>query len=135
MTSKIVYQGNLRTEAKHFLSGEIIHTDAPVDNHGQGEKFSPTDLTATSLASCMLTIAGIAAHTHGIEIEGSEAEVTKEMASNPRRIATIRVRLKMRGQSEYTDKQKAIIEQAARTCPVAQSIHPDIEQDVDFDWP
>lgn len=135
MTSKVIYLGELRTHAQHLRSGVELVTDAPPDNNGKGESFSPTDLTATSLANCMLTIAGIAARTHGINIDGTEAEVLKEMAANPRRISAVRVTVTVRGQEHYSDKEKSIIEHAARTCPVALSLHPDIEQDIKFNWP
>ena len=93
MTSKILYPGNLRTEATHIGSGTSIITDAPLDNNGKGEKFSPTDLVATALASCMFTMMGIASQTHKINIEGSHAEVTKGMGTNPRRIFKVEIKM------------------------------------------
>ena len=132
-TSKVVYTGNLRTEATHLASGNKIITDAPVDNHGKGEAFSPTDLMSTSLATCMLTVMGIAANTHSINMDGASAEVTKVMAANPRRVSEIHVKITMPAKN-YTDKEKAILEHAGRTCPVTQSLHPDILQDVSFHY-
>ena len=130
-TSKITYIGDLRTEAVHLASGNKIITDAPLDNHGKGQAFSPTDLLATSLANCMLTVMGIAANTHGINMNGAVAEVTKVMAANPRRVAEVHVHITM-PKVKYTDKEKSILEHAGRTCPVAQSLHPNILQDIVF---
>lgn len=130
-TSKITYIGNLRTTSVHLKSGIEIITDAPVDNQGKGEAFSPTDLLATSLGNCMLTIVGIAAKTHGFNIEGTTAEITKIMGENPRRVTEILVNLQFPS-TNYSDKEKEIIERAARTCPVAHSLHPDIKQEITF---
>lgn len=135
MTSKVIYQGNLRTEATHLRSGTRIETDAPTDNNGKGERFSPTDLVATALASCMLTIMGIAARTHEINIEGTDCQIEKIMASNPRRIDIIRIEMTIRGANNYTEKEKQIMEKAALTCPVYQSLHPDLKKEVTFHWP
>lgn len=132
--SKIKYLGDLRTQATHIASGNTIITDAPLDNKGKGEAFSPTDLLSSSLASCMLTIMGIAANTHNININGTEAEVTKIMASGPRRVAEIHISMKM-PRIAYSDKEKTILENAARTCPVALSINPGIIQKIDFVYP
>ncbi len=126
-TSKITYTGELRTTSLHLKSGIEIITDAPVDNQGKGEAFSPTDLLATSLWNCMLTIVGIAARTHGFNIDGTTAEITKVMGENPRRVAEIIVDLQFPANG-YSDKEKEIIERAAKTCPVAYSLHPDIKQ-------
>ena len=130
-TSKILYLNDLRTEAQHLYSGVKITTDAPLDNQGKAEFFSPTDLAATSLANCGLTIMGIAARTHGFSIDGTEATVTKVMYSNPRRIGEIHIEYHL-PDVVYTDKQKKIIEIAGRTCPVALSLHPDIKQVISF---
>jgi uncharacterized OsmC-like protein len=130
-TSKVIYLSDLRTEANHLYSGVRIITDAPLDNQGKAEFFSPTDLAATSLASCMLTIIGIAARTHGFSIDGTEATVKKIMYSNPRRIGEIHIEYHFPDIS-YTEKQKKIIEVAGRTCPVALSLHPDLKQDISF---
>ena len=130
MTAKVTYLGSLRTEAEHLQSGTKIITDAPVDNHGKGESFSPTDTVATALATCMLTIMGIKAEAMGISIEGTTAEVTKTMAAEPRRISKIEVTLSL--PKKYEDKEMKILENAAKTCPVFYSLHPDIEKDIRF---
>ncbi|MFN0033663.1 MAG: OsmC family protein [Saprospiraceae bacterium] len=133
MTSTVTYLGELRTEATHLFSGTKIITDAPLDNQGKAEAFSPTDLCATSLATCALTIMGISARNHGLDMAGAHAEVTKIMAADPRRIARVVIRFVM-PQNGYTDTQKAILEKAARTCPVSFSLAEGIEQDLEFVW-
>lgn len=134
ITSKVEYIGDLRTEASHLQSGNTIITDAPKDNHGKGEAFSPTDLVATALASCMMSIMGIVAKKDGITpIEGVIAEVVKVMYSEPRRIGEIHVKVTF-PKLNYSDKEKKIYEHAALTCPVAKSLHPDIKQVIDFVW-
>lgn len=133
-TSKVIYNGGLRTTATHLHSNTEIFTDAPLDNQGKAESFSPTDLMATSLASCMITIMGIAARTHEIDMDGTTAEVTKVMATEPRRIAEIHVNFSFSKKDAYTDKQKKILEHAALTCPVHVSLHPDIKKLVNFGW-
>ena len=135
MTSKVVYTGELRTSATHLRSGSIIETDAPVDNHGKGERFSPTDTVATGLASCMLTTMGIACNTHNINMDGAECEVEKIMAPNPRRIAEIKVIVDFPKQTSFNEKEKHILELAARTCPVMESLHPDCKKTLSFNWP
>jgi uncharacterized OsmC-like protein len=130
-TSKVIYLGDLRTEAQHLHSGVKITNDAPLDNQGRAEYFSPTDLAATSLATCGMTIMGIAARTHGFSIDGTEATVTKIMVSNPRRIGEIQIDYQF-PDIEYTEKQKKIIEAAGRTCPVAMSLHHDLVQNIRF---
>lgn len=125
--SEVIYTTKLRTESKHVRSGTTIITDAPVDNHGKGEAFSPTDLMATSLADCMLTIMGIAGNTHGFSIDGTKANVTKVMADNPRRVAEIHVELFFPA-NDYSDKNKKIIEHISKTCPVSLSLHSDVKQ-------
>lgn len=134
MTAKIIYNGELRTTSTHIQSGTIVETDAPVDNQGKGERFSPTDLVASALGSCMMTIMGIAARTHGINIDGSSCEITKIMASNPRRIGEIQVTILMKGQNVYADKERAILEHAAVTCPVYLSLNSDLKKTVNFHW-
>ncbi|EDM34369.1 hypothetical protein PBAL39_08781 [Pedobacter sp. BAL39] len=132
-TSKITYNGGLRTTAVHERSGMEIITDAPVDNKGKGAAFSPTDLLATSLGNCMLTIVGIAANEHGFNIDGTSCEITKVMAENPRRVTEIVLEFQLPS-NDYSDKVKQIIERSARTCPVAYSIHPDIKQTISFNY-
>lgn len=131
LTSTIVYEGNLRISAIHVRSQQQIITDAPVDNMGKGEAFSPTDLLATSLGTCMLTIMGIAAQTHHFNIDGTTAGITKIMASNPRRVGEIVVELTF-PPNQYSQKIKTILRNASRTCPVSQSLHPDLKQTVIF---
>jgi len=133
-TSKVIYLGGLRTNSTHLQSGIEIITDAPLDNQGKGEAFSPTDLMATSLANCMLTIMGIAARTHEIDIDGTTAEVTKIMAAEPRRVAEIHINLHIPLKDTYSDKQKKILEHAGLTCPVNMSLHPDLKREINFGW-
>lgn len=134
MTSQIVYKGNLRTEATHLQSNSIIETDAPVDNNGKGERFSPTDIVATALGSCMLTIMGIKAETMNINLTGTTLDIQKIMAANPRRISGVQIAFHFPDELVLSDKEKAILENAALTCPVAKSIHPDINVEVKFGW-
>ena len=129
-TSKVTYQGQLRTQAIHLQSNNEIITDAPTDNHGKGEAFSPTDLLATSLASCMLTIIGIKAADMGIDVTGTTAEVTKVMAADPRRVSEIHI--VMTFLQELDEKTLTIFYRTALTCPVANSLHPDISQNLVF---
>ncbi|AXG75074.1 OsmC family peroxiredoxin [Flavobacterium arcticum] len=132
MTSKVTYLGNLRTSSVHLQSGNEILSDAPLDNNGKGEAFSPTDTVANGLASCMLTVMGIKAGDMSVNIEGSIAEVTKYMQSEPRRISKIEVVFTMK--SDADEKARTILERTALTCPVHKSLHPDIEKDVTFNW-
>ena len=133
ITVQTVYEGNLRTNSIHTKSGNNLLTDAPVDNEGKGETFSPTDLLCSSLSSCMLTIMGIASNKHRIDFKDVKIEVTKFMASNPRRVSKIDLNFLFEG-DHYSNKEKKILEQAALNCPVAKSIHPDIELVVKFNW-
>ena len=127
------YRGDLRTEATHLASENTIITDAPVDNNGRGEAFSPTDLVCAALGSCMMTIMGIVAERNQIDLTGMEISITKVMAANPRRIAEIKLLFTLPS-GPYTDKEKALLENAARTCPVALSLHPDVLQTVEFQY-
>jgi uncharacterized OsmC-like protein len=133
MTSTVEYLGDLRTRATHLKSGQSFITDAPTDNEGKGEAFSPTDLCATSLATCMLTVMGISARNRNVDISGAKAEVTKIMASDPRRIARVEIRLLM-PPGAYTDVEKRVLETAARTCPVALSLGEGVEQSIELVW-
>lgn len=134
MTSTVVYEGNLRTVCTHLKSGTVIETDAPLDNQGLAERFSPTDLVATALGSCMLTIMGIKARDMKVDIKGIKIEVEKIMAADPRRISGINLTFHFPGSLELTDKEKTILERAAHTCPVIYSIHPDIKVNTVFNW-
>jgi uncharacterized OsmC-like protein len=131
MTSKITYLGGLRTTCEHLQSGNTIITDAPTDNHGKGEAFSPTDLVATSLGSCMISIMAIKSKELDVDLVDSTIEITKIMQAEPRKISKIVVALFLPNTSE---KNKIILERAALTCPVFLSLHPDIEKDVTFHW-
>lgn len=134
-TSKIVYLGDLRTQATHLQSNETIITDAPVDNNGKGEAFSPTDLAATSLGSCAMTIMGIMAKREGVDFSGSEIEVTKIMSAEaPRKIAKVIVDFTMKTPEALSEEVQAKYVRAAHTCPVSLSLHPDIEQVFNFSW-
>lgn len=133
VTSTVVYEGNLRVRNTHLKSENIFLTDAPTDNNGKGEAFSPTDVVATALASCMLTIMGILAEREHIDLVGTEANITKTMASNPRRISKIEVQFTF--PTNYDDSTKKKLENAALTCPVHHSLHPDIDKDIQFIYP
>ena len=135
MTASILYEGSLRTIATHIQSGTVIETDAPTDNQGKGERFSPTDLVATAVGNCLLTIMGIKARDLNISIEGTLVEVTKVMAAEPRRISEIKVIVHFPASLMLDNKQQTILERAAITCPVMESIHPNIKKDVNFKWP
>ena len=129
---EIKYQGNLRTTVKHLDSGSIIETDAPKDNHGLGETFSPTDMVCTALASCILTIMAIAVEKNGININGTKAMVTKTMGNNPRRISKIDIELTFT--KDYDAKTKIILERAAFNCPVHQSLSEKVEKNILFHY-
>jgi putative redox protein len=131
--STITYEGGLRTTSIHLRSGEKIITDAPTDNNGRGEAFSPTDLLSTSLGCCMLTIMGIVAERHQLDIDGTRVDITKIMGSDPRRVVEIVVDMTMPA-GEFSDAQKQLLENAARTCPVAKSLHPDLKQTLNITW-
>ena len=132
-TSTVKYQGQLRTSMLHLQSNSEVITDAPVDNHGKGEAFSPTDLVATALASCMMTIMGIKADDLGINLDGTHATIKKHMSVTPRRISEIEVDVYMN--QKFDDRTRKILEAAAYTCPVAQSLHPETKQTIRFIYP
>ena len=132
MTSKVTYLGELRTQCEHLRSGNKFITDAPLDNNGRGEAFSPTDTVATALASCMLTVMGIKARSMGLELKGGYADVTKHMAANPRRISGIDIQLFLPAAIRKEDQE--LLERVGNTCPVMQSIHPDIETAIQYHW-
>jgi len=132
MTSKVTYLGDLRTSSEHLASGSTIISDAPVDNHGRGEAFSPTDTVANALASCMFTVMGIKARDMGVDFAGSTASVTKHMQAEPRRISKIEVVFDMSISAD--EKTRTILERTAHTCPVHLSLHPDIEKVITFNW-
>lgn len=135
MTSKIVYLGDLRTAATHIQSTTEIETDAPVDNQGKGERFSPTDLVATALGACMMTIMGIKARDKNIDLKGTTIDIVKIMGTEPRRIVEIQVKLQLPAHlADLSEKDKKILENAALACPVAKSLHPELLQTVHFYW-
>jgi len=131
-TTKVTYLGDLRTSSIHLQSGSQIISDAPIDNNGKGEAFSPTDTVANGLASCMFTVMGIKAREMGVDFAGSTAEVTKVMAAEPRRISEIHVAFEMKITPD--EKIKTILERTAMTCPVHYSLHPDIKKVIVFNW-
>ncbi len=128
-----IYQGDLRTEVTHLRSGNKVITDAPPDNNGKGEAFSPTDLTCASLNSCMMTLMGMLAQREGIELRGLRSEIVKIMAANPRKIAEIQVTF-FHDNLTATDVQKEKLKRAALTCPVALSLGEDVKQSVTFNF-
>jgi len=127
------YAGDLRCEGTHLKSHNQLITDAPLDNHGKGEAFSPTDLLCTSLACCMITLMAIAAEEKGIALGTIDSQIEKVMASNPRRVSTIRILLSLEDK-DYTDRERSILENAARTCPVSRSLHSEINQKIQFEY-
>ncbi len=128
---KTTYVGDLRTRVLHVRSGTEIITDAPVDNQGKGEAFSPTDLLATSLGSCLLTLMGIAARSEGFSVEGTKVDTQKIMIPNPRRVGELKVDIYL-PPNDYTERQKELIRKSVDDCPVARSLHPEIKQNVTF---
>lgn len=131
-TAKIIYQGALRTQATHLGSGNQLITDAPLDNNGKGEAFSPTDLVATALGSCMLTMMGIKARSMDFDLEDASVSVTKIMASAPRRIAEIKVHLRLKQNCD--DRTRKVLEETALHCPVSKSLGSELKQSVSFEW-
>ena len=135
MTSTVVYKGLLRTELTHLQSGTVIENDAPTDNKGKGERFSPTDMLATSYGSCMITTMAIRAADMNLNFDGTKIEITKIMSSDaPRRVIGIKADLFFTKLFEATDEQKEQLVRIARTCPVEKSLHPDIKLEVGFNW-
>jgi len=129
----VIYEGNLRNRAEHLKSGNTLITDAPLDNHGKGEAFSPTDLLCTSLASCMITLMGITAESKGIKLGNVKADVEKVMYSEPRRVGEIHIALNVQD-NNYSEREKTILQNAAISCPVAKSLNPEIKQIISFDY-
>ncbi len=132
MTSKVTYTGELRTTCEHLRSGNSFITDAPIDNNGLGQAFSPTDTVATGLASCIITMMGIKANGLEIDLTDATAAVTKHMAAEPRRISKIEIDLRL--PAAISEKQRKILIHTANTCPVHFSLHPDIEKVITFNW-
>jgi len=134
MTSTVTYDGHLRTVCVHLRSGTTIETDAPIDNNGKGERFSPSDLVATALGSCMLTIMGMRAIEMNVDLKGTNIEVEKIMKSDPRRIGGLNLTFHFPESLELNERQQKILQKAAETCPVAYSINPEIALNVNFNW-
>lgn len=133
ITSRIVYLGDLRCECTHTQSGTVIETDAPTDNRGKGERFSPTDTVCVALATCIITTMGIKAQDKNIDLKGTKIEVVKHMYSEPRRIGKIEVDLFLPGKN-INEQERLILEKTGMACPVKRSLHPDIEQVIQFHW-
>lgn len=134
MTSTVIYEGDLRTVATHLQSGSAIETDAPVDNQGRGEHFSPTDLVATALGSCMATIMGIKARDMGVDLRGMAISIQKTMKADPRRIGGIELTFRFPDTLSLDEKQRTILERAAHSCPIGHSLHPDVVVKAAFQW-
>lgn len=128
------YLGELRTEGTHLKSGNKVITDAPPDNNGKGEAYSPSDLVCAALSSCMMTIMGMVAEREGIDLRGMKSSIVKVMSSSPRKIAEITINVEVPEPGSLTDKQREVLKRAALTCPVALSLHPDIKQNVSFNF-
>lgn len=131
----VVYEGSLKCQATHLPSGSVIHTEAPVDNGGKGESFSPTDLLGTALASCVLTIMGIVAQRQGLDLRGASARVVKDMTTVPvRRVGSLAVVVTMPAGLNLSEEDRTRLENAAAACPVKKSLHPDIDIKIEFVW-
>jgi putative redox protein len=134
MTATIIYEGQLHCNATHIQSGSVIETDAPTDNRGKGERFSPTDLLCVSLGTCIITTMGIKAMDMGIDLNGARLQVQKHMASEPRRVAGIDIRVELPEGLLLPEKDRTILQRVGDNCPVAQSIHPNIKPNVEYIW-
>ena len=134
MTASVVYKGNLRCECTHIQSGTVIETDAPTDNKGKGERFSPTDTLCLALATCMVTTMGIKANDMNIDLSNTSIAVTKHMLSEPRRIGKIDVILTFPATLQLDEKDRVILERIGNNCPVAKSLHPDLDVNIEYNW-
>jgi uncharacterized OsmC-like protein len=134
MTATVVYQGHLRCECTHLQSGTVIETDAPTDNRGKGERFSPTDTVCVALATCIITTMGIKANDMNIDLTGTAIEVTKHMVADPRRIGQIDVTLNFPSTLQLEEKDRVILQRTGDTCPVAKSLHPDLKMNIIYNW-
>jgi uncharacterized OsmC-like protein len=133
MTASIVYQGDLRCQATHLQSGTVIETDAPTDNRGKGEKFSPTDTLCVSLATCLITTMALKARDMNIELKNTKVDVTKHMLKDPRRVGQIDITIHFT-RLQLDDDQKTILEKTGNNCPVAKSLHPDLKTNIEYNW-
>ena len=134
MTANVIYKGSLRCEATHLQSGSMIETDAPTDNKGKGERFSPTDMLCVSLATCIITTMGIKGTDMDIDLTNTSVEVTKHMLPDPRRVAKIKVKLNMTSALKLDEKDKTILERVGNNCPVTKSLHPDMQVEIQYNW-
>jgi putative redox protein len=134
MTATIVYEGQLRCQATHNQSGTVIETDAPTDNRGKGERFSPTDLLCVSLGTCVITTMGIKAADMGIDLSGTTLQIQKHMLSDPRRVGRVDVILGFPATLKLDEKDRVILQRTGDNCPVRKSIHPDIQNDIIYNW-
>ena len=134
MTANVIYKGSLRCEATHLQSGSMIETDAPTDNKGKGERFSPTDMLCVSLATCIVTTMGIKGADMDIDLTNTSVEVTKHMLPDPRRVAKIEVKLNMPPALQLDEKDKTILERVGNNCPVTKSLHPDMQVEIQYNW-
>ena len=134
MTASVVYKGDLRCECTHLQSGTVIETDAPTDNKGKGERFSPTDTVCVALATCVITTMGIKANGMNIDLAGTSIEVTKYMLQDPRRIGKIDVILHFPASLQLDEKDRVILQRVGDTCPVTRSLHPDLELNIQYHW-
>jgi putative redox protein len=134
MTSSIIYKGQLRCEATHLQSGIIIETDAPTDNRGKGERFSPTDLLCISLATCIVTTIGLKASDMQIDLSDTKMEVTKHMLSDPRRVGKVEINIQFPSTLNLGEKERTIFQRVGDNCPVKKSLHPDVEVVVEYVW-
>lgn len=134
MTANVIYKGSLRCEATHLQSGSMIETDAPTDNKGKGERFSPTDMLCVSLATCIVTTMGIKGIDMDIDLTNTSVEVTKHMLPDPRRVAKIEVKLNMPSALKLDEKDKTILERVGNNCPVTKSLHPDMQVEIQYNW-
>jgi uncharacterized OsmC-like protein len=134
MTASIVYKGDLRCECTHIQSGTVIETDAPTDNRGKGERFSPTDTVCVALGTCIITTIGIRANDMNLDLAGTKLSVTKHMLGDPRRIGKIEVSIQFPEKLNLIEKDKDILQKIGDNCPVMKSIHPDINVIIDYNW-
>ena len=134
MTSSIIYKGQLRCEATHLQSGSIIETDAPTDNRGKGERFSPTDLLCVSLATCIVTTIGLKAADMEIDLSDTKMEVTKHMLSDPRRVGKVEIKIQFPSALKLAEKERTIFQRVGDNCPVKKSLHPDVEVVMEYAW-
>jgi uncharacterized OsmC-like protein len=134
MTATVVYKGDLRCECTHLQSGTVIETDAPTDNKGKGERFSPTDTVCVALATCVITTMGIKANDMNIDLAGTAIDVTKHMLPDPRRIGKIDVILKFPATLQLDEKDRTILQRVGDNCPVTKSLHPDLVLNIEYHW-